>query len=306
MAFFILVSVALLVIQDDTLERARFLADSGKTSEAVKLLESRTRVEPRAPELAYLAQLQAASGGLPQAAATLKLALELAPEQDSLRVTRGAILFELRRFEEAKGGLELAVARRAGDARAHYYLAAVYRGLLRLDLAEAMARRAVELSPPPAPAPLESREPLPAVAARELLAEIRFARGEDVESAVREVLAAEPDHASARYLLGRSLQRSGRVEEAADELRRFDRIQSAGGHLALARDLSSLGRREKAIEELERALAANPDDVRASFLLGRELLRAGRKDEAGPVLESVLARRPDAASEVARLRDSFP
>jgi tetratricopeptide (TPR) repeat protein len=215
------------------------------------------------------------------------------------------MLFELRRFEEAKGELELAVARHAGDARAHYYLAAVYRGLVRLDMAEAMARRAVELSPKPVPAPLDSREPLPAVAARQLLAEIRFARGEDVESAVREVLAAEPDHASARYLLGRSLQRSGRPAEAADELRRFDRIKEAEGHKALARDLSSLGRRDKAIDELERALEVNPDDVRALFLLGRELLWAGRKDEAGPVLDRVLALRADAGSEVARLRDSF-
>jgi Flp pilus assembly protein TadD len=67
----------------------------------MKLLQSRSRTEPRAAELAYLAQLQAAAGGLPQAVATLRRVLELAPEQDGLRVTLGAILFDLRRYGEA-------------------------------------------------------------------------------------------------------------------------------------------------------------------------------------------------------------
>jgi len=307
MSLLILSLVAFFSLQEDTLDRARLLAESGRLAEAVRLLESRTRTEPRAPELAYLAELQAAAGGLPQAAATLARALSLAPEQDGLRVTLGAILFELRRYEEAKGELELAIARRPNAALAHYYLAAVYRGLARLDLAESAAERAIELSPPPpSRAPLDSSEPAPGVAARHLLAEIRFARGEEVEPILREVLAVEPEHASARYLLARSLQRRGRTDEAALELRRFDGIKRAEAHLTQGLDLLRLGRREEAIAELGLAVEASPENARALYFLGRELLRAGRKDEAGPLLDRVLALRPDAVSEVERLLDSFP
>jgi len=303
----ILSFVAFFSLQEDTLDRARLLAESGRLGEAVRFLESRTRTEPRAPELAYLAELQAAAGGLPQAAATLRRALELAPDQDGLRVTRGAMLFELRRYEDAKSDLELAVAHRPNGALAHYYLAAVYRGLARLDLAESAAERAIELSPPPpSRAPLDSSEPAPGVAARHLLAEIRFARGEEVEPILREVLAVEPEHASARYLLARSLQRRGRTDEAALELRRFDGIKRAEAHLTQGLDLLRLGRREEAIAELGLAVEASPENARALYFLGRELLRAGRKDEAGPLLDRVLALRPDAVSEVERLLDSFP
>ena len=302
----ILSFVAFFSLQEDTLDRARLLAESGRLGEAVRFLESRTRTEPRAPELAYLAELQAAAGGLPQAAATLRRALELAPDQDGLRVTRGAMLFELRRYEDAKSELELAIARRPNAALAHYYLAAVYRGLARLDLAESAAERAIELSPPPpSRAPLDSSEPAPGVAARHLLAEIRFARGEEVEPILREVLAVEPEHASARYLLARSLQRRGRTDEAALELRRFDGIKRAEAHLTQGLDLLRLGRREEAIAELGLAVEASPENARALYFLGRELLRAGRKDEAGPLLDRVLALWPDAFSEVERLLGSF-
>lgn len=301
----ILSVAAFFTLQEDTLDRARLLAESGRLAEAVSLLEGRTRAEPRAPELAYLAQLQAAAGGLPQAAATLGRALELAPDQDGLRVTRGAMLFELRRYEDAKSELELAIARRPSLALAHYYLAAVHKGLARLELAETTAERAIELSPPPSKAPLDSSEPVPGVAALHLRAEIRFARGEEVEPILREVLAVEPDHPSARYLLARSLQRRGLGAEAQGELRRFDSIKRAEGHLALGRDLANLGRREEAIAELRLAVAASPENARALFLLARELLRAKETSEAAPILDRVLALRPDAASEVDRLLESL-
>lgn len=297
---------ALSALQEDTLDRARLLAESGRVEEAVNLLESRRRTEPRAPELAYLAQLYATDGRLPQAAAALKRALSLAPEQDGLRVTLGAMLFELRRYEEARSELELAIARRGGLALAQYYLAAVYRGLSRLDLAETAALRAIELSPSPVRVPLDSPAPAPAVAARHLLAEIRFEAGKEAEPLLREALAAEPDLASARYLLARLLERLGRAEEAEEELRRFDRIKRAEAHLAQGLDLSRLGQREEAIAELRLAVEAHPEHARSLFLLGRELLRAGRKPEALPLFERALAIRPDAKADVDRLLDSFP
>jgi Flp pilus assembly protein TadD len=119
------------------------------------------------------------------------------------------------------------------------------------------------------------------------------------------VLAVEPEHASARYLLARSLQRRGRAEEAAFELGRFDEIKRAESRTAQGLDLSRVGRREEAIAQLRMAVEGSPESARARFLLGRELLRAGRKDEARAQFDRLLALRPDAAPEIARLIDSF-
>jgi tetratricopeptide (TPR) repeat protein len=309
MALAILSFFVLFALQEDTLDRARLLAEAGRLEDAIRFLEGRTRTDPSAAELAYLAQLQAGVGGLPQAAEALGRALALAPEQDALRVTRGAMLFELRRYEEAKNEIEVALARSPGVARAHYYLGAVHQGLGELGLAEKSAERAIALSGPPSNAPLGSLEPAPGVAARHLLAEVQFALGREpgqVETLLRDVLAFEPDHAQARYLLARSLQRLGREEDAKEELRRFDAIQRAESHVATGRGLANLGRGSEAIEELTLAIEAHPDHARALYLLGRELLRAGRKDDARPFLDRALALRPDASSEVNQLLASFP
>jgi tetratricopeptide (TPR) repeat protein len=293
---------AVLALQGDTVERARLLVERGQVAEAMRFLAASTRNEPNAPALAYLAQLHASTGGLPQAVDALSRALDLAPDQDGLRVTRGAMLFELRRFEEARQDLELAASRRSGLALAHYYLGAVYQALARPDDAEKAALAAIARSPAPRAASLESMEAEPGVAARHLLAEIRFARGENAESLLREVLAVEPDHASARYLLARTLQRRGEDEEARRELERFEAVKRAESHLAQARQLLVLGRREEAMVELTAAVESCPDHARALFLLGRELAREGRGAEARGIFERLLAIRPDAADEVAHLK----
>ena len=102
-------ALAVLAFQsEDALERARLLVERGRGLEAIRFLESSTRAKPDAPALAFLAQLRAAAGRLPQAVEALSRALALVPGEDTLRVTRGAMLFELRRFEEARQELERA------------------------------------------------------------------------------------------------------------------------------------------------------------------------------------------------------
>jgi Flp pilus assembly protein TadD len=116
------------------------------------------------------------------------------------------------------------------------------------------------------------------------------------------VLAVEPDHPSARYLLARTLHRRGDEEAARRELERFEAVKRADSALAQARQLLGLGRREDAIAELTAAVESWPDHARALFLLGRELARAGRSAESSKVFDRVLAIRPDAAKEVGRIR----
>jgi tetratricopeptide (TPR) repeat protein len=171
-----------------------------------------------------------------------------------------------------------------------------------MDDAEKTALEAIDRSPAPRAAPLDSGQAEPAIAARHLLAEIRFARGENAEPLLREVLAVEPDHASARYLLGRTLQKRGEEEAARGELMRFEAVKRAESSLVHARQLLALGRRKEAIAELTAAVESCPDHARALFHLGRELAAEGLRAEADRILERLLAVRPDAAEQIRRVK----
>jgi tetratricopeptide (TPR) repeat protein len=289
----------LLIAQDSALERARSLAESGHVPEAIHLLEGRPLASATPPELAFLAQLHAARGGLPQAVTALGRALEKAPDQIGLRITRGAMLFELTRYDEARRELERALREAPKTGLAHYYLAAVQRATGELPDAERSAETAVTLIPDDVRSTLDSAEPDPRAAAMHLLAEIRFARGGDPEALLREVLSREPEHPSARYLLARVLLSEGRRAAAEVELRRFRAVKLADEHLAQGRELARIsGRRREAIVELRRAVEACPDHAGALFLLGRELARDGQKDKAKVLLQRALALRPAARREI--------
>jgi tetratricopeptide (TPR) repeat protein len=296
----------LLFVQDDAIERARLLAESGNARQAIAFLEAHVRREPSAPAFAFKAQLEAEQGALPRAVASLDRALELAPGQTGLRVTRGAILFELRRYEDARVELERAIRERPSSGLAHYYLGAVQMSTGDLKAAQASASKAVELTPAEAQVSMASSQFTPFASALHLLAEIQTELGLDAEPTLRRVLAIEPLHPSAHYLLARSLSSRGQKEAAEEELARFDRIKRADPHVALGVELSGIeGRSFDAIAELRRAVEICPEHSRAHFLLGRELIRAGRSGEAAPHLERAVALRPALASEVDRLRGSI-
>jgi tetratricopeptide (TPR) repeat protein len=295
-----------LLLQDDAIQRARLLAESGKAQQAIAFLDSHLRREPSAPGFALKAQLEAASGALPRAVTSLDRALELAPEQTAMRITRGAILFELRRYEDARMELERAIRERPSSGLAHYYLGAVQRSTRQLRAAEASASKAVELMPAETEISMDAAQYAPKASALHLLAEVQTELGMDAEPTLRLVLAIEPLHASAHYLLARSLLGRGQKEAADDELALFDRIKRADQHIALGVDLSRIeGRSQAAIAELRRAVEICPQHSRALFLIGRELLRAGKTDEAAPFLDRAVSLRPALASEVDRLRGSI-
>ncbi len=298
---FVLIS-SLFLVQDSTLERARLLAESGRVRDSIRLLESRPLASATPQELAFLAQLYASTGGVPQAVTALGQALERAPEQTGLRITRAAMLFDLTRYDEARTELErvLKVAPRSGLA--HYYLAAVERAVGELSAAEVSARKAVALIPEDSRTPLDSPEVAPRAAALDLLAEIRFEQGQDPEALLRQVLALEPQHPSAHYLLARTLVSEGRNDEADKELRAFDAIKRADEHVSQGRELARIpDRRKEAIAELRLAVDACPAHARALFLLGRELAREGERDEARVFLERALVLRPDARPEIEKV-----
>ena len=288
------------LLQSEPLAEARRHAERGDVEQAIAVL-SQARETASSPELlAYLAQLQVANDEIPQASATLASALELAPRQARLRATLGALYFRLGRLAEAEDALRQSLLVDEENPIAHYYLAAVLRGSGRLDEARAHVRRSLSLLPKEPT--FDPNDFSPRVNALYLGAELDLAEGdvEEVERALSEVLAAEPSHSGAHYLLAQTLLRTNRLDEARKELELFRAAKQAQEHLDLGLNYSRHAREAGAARaELTLALAAFADHPRALFFLAVELARSGGGAEAIAMLERLVAIRPEAADLVA-------
>jgi tetratricopeptide (TPR) repeat protein len=295
-----LVLVLLALPQMDTVERARILAEKGQVTQAINFLESKGREEPSPQVFAFLAQLQTAMDRIPQAAQSLERALDLAPRQHRLRVTRAALLYRMRKLDEARKELEMVLRQVPSDGLAHYYLASVYQMKGEYEVALDSAEKAAELMPAPSVSmSFEKQKYSLRANALHLIAEIRFELGQDVETLVREVLRLEPLHTSARYLLSKILSAQGKIDEARHELVVFNDIKKADEHVEFA--LNSLqfgGRVQQAVTSLLRAIDYFPNHDRALFFLGRLLLQVGQVEQGSQYLERCVEIRPEAAELV--------
>ena len=113
---------------------------------------------------------------------------------------------------------------------------------------------------------------------------------DQAENECREVLRRTPDHEDATYLLGRVLERAGRLVEAAELLRRAVAADPAYGpyHTSLGEVLNANGDSDGAIEILREAVRLVPDDPRPRNGLGLALMNAGRFEEAERRFREVL------------------
>jgi tetratricopeptide (TPR) repeat protein len=117
----------------------------------------------------------------------------------------------------------------------------------------------------------------------------------EAESLFRQVLTQQSNHPDALHLLGCTLSKMGRAEEAADSMRRA--IQADAGksmyHVNLGAVLLSLGKKEEAISAFRTALALRPDDIHTYYLLGNSLCSVGKFDEAVPCFKWAVAAQPE-------------
>ena len=98
--------------------------------------------------------------------------------------------------------------------------------------------------------------------------------------AVRLTDASETPEAIPHLELGVLLQRTGRLEESAAQLRRATGIDpsDAGAHFELGRSLHRLGWLPEAGAALRAALDAEPGNPRAHYLLGRVCYEEGDRE----------------------------
>jgi protein O-GlcNAc transferase len=149
------------------------------------------------------------------------------------------------------------------------------------------------------------------------------------ESAFRQLLSQQPNHAPALYGLGMVCQQTGRLDEAADLIakaadlqpnpafyhfhlgvarlnqRRFAEAAQAFHHLSdqrpgdavilnnLAVAYCAMGEFDKAISAANAALAFSTEPAGAQNTLAQALLGAGRVDEAIEAFQAVVALKPD-------------
>jgi tetratricopeptide (TPR) repeat protein len=119
-------------------------------------------------------------------------------------------------------------------------------------------------------------------------------RPEEAEEAYRWSLSKNPGSEVARLLLGQTLERQGKWDQA---IRTYDALaerdptyENAYYHRACC--LVRLGRDEEAIKDCRRAIGAYRKHAAAHVVMGEILLRQGRLDEAGAAVERALEIKP--------------
>lgn len=110
---------------------------------------------------------------------------------------------------------------------------------------------------------------------------------EAAESAFREFLDARPDYAAGRMRLGKVLVALNRSGEAAQELQRALALDPEldPARVALAQVWLAEGALDEAARMLEEVLADSPRHEQALTTLGQVYMRQGRRDEAREVAE---------------------
>ena len=127
------------------------------------------------------------------------------------------------------------------------------------------------------------------------LAALRSGRHDDAARLAGEMLAAEPGNVVAAQVLGHAALILGRPADAIAPLQSAARGGDPAIETLLARALAGAGRREAAIEQLQRTTERRPPFPLAFLELGELLGGLGRFDEAAAALERGLALAPDAA-----------
>jgi putative PEP-CTERM system TPR-repeat lipoprotein len=272
-----------------------------------------------------LGNIAQALGNRKQALEAQDRAIAIAPKLVDAYVAKATLLVGAGRREEAAALLDQLKQWNVMEPRASYLRGVLLASAQDLPGASAAWAEAINLIDPMPPALRASSEPLLLagalshralgntekareyietllarnprhLAGRVLLASVLVDAG-DVNKAkpvVDELLRRAPDEPQVLYLAGR-LELARRQYEQAQAL--FERAQAAGGGNAALRELalsqSALGQPAKALAALEKVIAKDPGDLRATIELAIAYARAGQGKKAVDLAESMVSKSPD-------------
>jgi len=259
---------------------------AGNTDRAQEQLAKAQAIDPEYPPLYLrLGKVRLDRSELPEA----KAAFQRIAEAPGLAVAANFYLGQIanleRRYQDAVAYLEKALAADPAATEVHYPLAQAYRALGRDDLARQHIDR-FDLKTPDAEDPLlaelkaATKRSVPAF--EKALHAVRQGDFATAATLFAEGLGPDPDNLAARVSYARVLFLTGHGEAAAAEL---DKVLAARPDDALTQFLTGVllqhrGEPEQAARHYRRALAVDPDHAGALFYLANLDFAAGRYDSA--------------------------
>ncbi|MEE9264553.1 MAG: tetratricopeptide repeat protein, partial [Vicinamibacteria bacterium] len=272
----------------------------GRHEDAVRAFEKALESTPEmALVRALLADSLLASGKVERAVTEYRTTVEQVPENTRYRIELAEALYLHEQLEPALRELEQVLVQEPQNGLVLYYI-----GVFEDERGQkAVAREHLEA----AVAVLESQptrmdfragrggESYPLrIAAQVKLAELltEIQEHETAAESLEAVIRAEPDHATAHYLLGLAYRVLGKREEARSELNLFKQINDAREHDQAAIIVLQRGDEQRAMEELQEALRIYPADSVAHRRIARLLAKRGDPAAAMRHLELAIEARP--------------
>lgn len=226
--------------------------------------------------LHLLGVLRHQQGQHAEAAALVRRAVNLRPQDAALQLNLGNALKALGQIDEAIEQFRNALTLAPSFPMAHYNLGNAYAAAGRHEDAADAFRRSLRLQPEDASSHNNLGNALHALG-----------RHEEAIASFRRTLELRPGHAGALNNMGMSLNALGRADEAIPcfkaALATEPRFVAA--HFNLANTFDATGRHEQAVASFEATLALQPNLPPAIFGIGNALAALGRHAQAIPYLE---------------------
>ncbi len=261
------------------LAAGKALADAGRDSEAVPVLEHAVELQPKSAEAAYqLAIVLQRVDRVPEAIDLLKRVVHSEPANAAALTNLGIALAQMHKAIEGIPFLKKAVTINPSDPTAHQDLAAAYIQINQIDDAEAELKIAIKMSP----------------ASPQLHYDLgtAYKLQDDATDAIPELETAarlNPSGYEPPYVLGLLYLQVGRYQEAAQQLELSLRLhpQNGEGWATLGSVYSKLDRLPEAASALRKAIEQLPDQSDSHLLLASVLVK--QNDTAGAAAERKVA-----------------
>jgi tetratricopeptide (TPR) repeat protein len=258
----------------------------GDTAKAAALFERTLQLRPDdVPALIWLGDTSLEQGRLDQATSAFSKALSLQPRLVAARVGLGRAALARRDYAGAVEQFEAALALDRRASVVHYPLALAYRGLGKVDEAEAHLRQRGEVEfGPPDPLMRDLTESLNSAAMFEARGDRAIAAGDfkAAAAAFQRGVELAPDRLAIRHKMATALSLTGDIPGAVSQFQEVLRREPdfAGAHYSLAVLLLSNGQLDQAIERLAAAVRYDPTYLEARVQLANALRQRGRVEES--------------------------
>jgi protein O-GlcNAc transferase len=261
------------------LAAGKALADAGRDSEAVPVLEHAVELQPKSAEAAYqLAIVLQRVDRVPEAIDLLKRVVHSEPANAAALTNLGIALAQMHKATEGIPFLKKAVTINPSDPTAHQDLAAAYIQINQIDDAVAELKIAIKMSPDSPQLHYDLGT--------------AYKLQDDATDAIPELETAaklNPAGSEPPYVLGLLYLQVGRYQEAAQQLELSLRLhpQNGEGWATLGSVYSKLDRLPEAASALRKAIEQLPDQSDSHLLLASVLVK--QNDTAGAAAERKVA-----------------